>query len=413
MKKVIAIGLVLLLVLGGCDWIRDKLGTNNSKSSYKHVTERDSVVKLDIYPENDKFDTIKPFERTQFGNLTDGQKSIYITLDNAAYTMQTGYIDVGNCTQRDLWVAYYAMRKDRPEYFWLPTEYSLKTIGENHQVLFAETDSNWLCSRDERVAAEQQIRTIIADYLSKLSGEETEYERELLAHDALCQLVEYDSGALMSPKSDPLAWTVYGAFVDGEAVCEGYAKAMQMLCFVQDINCGVVTGVTTSAHMWNYVKIGTGWYHVDVTANDVSEKGYRAFFNVTTEYISKSYTIDPEVFDITDQELRTGQFNFYIPACHKTEYNYFVQNGTYITKQDELEKTVTNEIINAVKNGQKKVEFGLDPALDFVYGRDDFEELIDIEKCIKNANKKLSNKQKIKSYYYGGISGALGFMISW
>lgn len=410
MKKILAVLLVVVFMFSGCSFLG---GRFSGDTDVKSLTERDAVVTAAMYPENNKFSPIGFFERTQYVNLTDDQKNIYIILDNAAYEMQTGYINVGSCSQRDLAVAYYAMRNDRPEYFWLPTVYALKTVGDLRYVRFAETEDDWLCSKEERQEAETEIRTLLGEYMSTLTGQETEYERELLAHDWLCQKVQYNAEALSNSKKHPLAWTVYGAFIDGSAVCEGYSKAMQALMFMQGINCGVVTGVTTSAHMWNYVKIGTGWYHLDVTANDTKDKGYHAFFNVTTEYITESYTIDPEVFDISDSELNAGQFNFYMPSCHKTDFNYFIQNGTYITNEEQLESTIVSEICRAVNDGKKSVEFCFAPEAGFVYGRSDIEDFVNIEKCVKNANTELAKKNRIKSYNYGGISGAMSFMISW
>lgn len=411
MKKLIAVCLLFVLLVG-CNWL--PFGKEDSSDlEYKTLTTKDSVVKGDAYPETDKFKTVDFFERTQFGNLTDKQKSIYITLDNAAYEMKTGYINIGECSMRDLSVAYYAMRKDRPEFFWLPSAYSLKSIGEAKQVRFAETEEDWLFTKEERKEAETEIRAVLRAYLEELDGSESEYDRELKAHDFLCELMEYDNEALKVSSGDHPAWTVYGAFVDGKAVCEGYSKAMQMMCFMQGINCGVVTGVTTSAHMWNYVKIGTGWYHVDVTSDDVSDKGYHSFFNVTTEYISQSYTIDPESFDINDEELKSGQFNFYVPSCYKIDENYFVKNGTYITNTDHIEETVISEVCRAVNEGRNSVEFCFDPSLDFVYGRNEIGEMVDLEKCIKSANSDLAKAKRLKSYNYSGINGALSFMISW
>lgn len=411
MKKLIAVCLLFVLLVG-CNWL--PFGKEDSSDlEYKTLTTKDSVVRGDAYPETDKFKTVGFFERTQFGNLTDKQKSIYITLDNAAYEMKTGYINIGECSMRDLSVAYYAMRKDRPEFFWLPSAYSLKSIGEAKQVRFAETEEDWLFTKEERKEAETEIRAVLRAYLEELDGSESEYDRELKAHDFLCETMEYDNEALKVSSGDHPAWTVYGAFVDGKAVCEGYSKAMQMMCFMQGINCGVVTGVTTSAHMWNYVKIGTGWYHVDVTSDDVSDKGYHSFFNVTTEYISKSYTIDPESFDINDEELKSGQFNFYVPSCYKTDENYFVKNGTYITNTDHIEETVISEVCRAVNEGRNSVEFCFDPSLDFVYGRNEIGEMVDLEKCIKSANSDLAKAKRLKSYNYSGINGALSFMISW
>ena len=213
MKKLIAVCLLFVLLVG-CNWL--PFGKEDSSDlEYKTLTTKDSVVRGDAYPETDKFKTVGFFERTQFGNLTDKQKSIYITLDNAAYEMVTGYINIGECSMRDLSVAYYAMRKDRPEFFWLPSAYSLKSIGEAKQVRFAETEEDWLFTKEERKEAETEIRAVLRAYLEELDGSESEYDLELKAHDFLCETMEYDNEALMVSSGDHPAWTVYGAFVDG------------------------------------------------------------------------------------------------------------------------------------------------------------------------------------------------------
>ncbi len=58
-------------------------------------------------------------------------------------------------------------------------------------------------------------------------------------------------------------------------VCEGYAKALKVLCDALGIGCVLVEGDARSststfggAHMWNYVQVDGAWYAVDVTWND-------------------------------------------------------------------------------------------------------------------------------------------------
>lgn len=52
-------------------------------------------------------------------------------------------------------------------------------------------------------------------------------------------------------------------------VCEGYAKAFQLLCDRAGIPCILAVKMEkTGNHAWNYVKIGQLWYAVDVTWND-------------------------------------------------------------------------------------------------------------------------------------------------
>ena len=65
-----------------------------------------------------------------------------------------------------------------------------------------------------------------------------------------------------------------GAYGKDAPVCEGYARAMQVLCDRADIPCVLVdgmayTGGTRTGHIWNYIAMEDGnWYAVDVTWND-------------------------------------------------------------------------------------------------------------------------------------------------
>ena len=118
MKKLIACFLCLFTLLSGCSFISITDGSPNNSNA--HLSENDSTVTLSIYPENDKYNLVEKFDRVEYNHLTELQKSIYIALDNAVFNMQTGYITVEECSRRDLLIAYHALRRDRPEYFWLP-----------------------------------------------------------------------------------------------------------------------------------------------------------------------------------------------------------------------------------------------------------------------------------------------------
>jgi len=59
--------------------------------------------------------------------------------------------------------------------------------------------------------------------------------------------------------------TLYGALVEKECVCEGYAEAFQYLAQQYGINCIVAR---SSTHEWNFVEIDKKWYVVDLTYDD-------------------------------------------------------------------------------------------------------------------------------------------------
>lgn len=410
MKKLFSLLLITVLLISttGCDFsFLDKITVLDSAE----ITEADSVSQFNIYPENSKFQIVGKFERSGYNQLNQTQKGLYILMDNAVFNMQSGYISLGNATEKDITIAFLALRNDRPEYFWLPTSYALKTKGTLGEICFAKTEKDWLYTATERKAFENKIFDVLTKINQKFSGNETEFTREILAHDTLVDRAEYDFENVNNFKNNPSSWNIVGAFLNGKAVCEGYAKSMQVLGFLLGLDCATVTGVSTEPHMWNVINIENNWYHLDPTANDTNNEGYHFFFNVTTEYILKSCTIDSSVDSLTDIDA-IARGNIFLPTCTATEYNYHVVNSLYIAEKSQIESTVVSMICAARRSGQKMVEFAVSPEMNFVFGTDDTLKTFKIERYISIANSELGSK-RIKKYSYGGVKGALGFMISW
>ena len=97
------------------------------------------------------------------------------------------------------------------------------------------------------------------------------YEKVKAIHDYVCEKAVYDAqDNLRVHSAGPM-------FIgDGHVVCEGYAKAMMILCRKMGIDCACIGGLARNssassgeAHMWNYVKMDNDtWYLVDATWDD-------------------------------------------------------------------------------------------------------------------------------------------------
>ena len=107
--------------------------------------------------------------------------------------------------------------------------------------------------------------------------------------DVICNLVEYEESVL-DPNYDggyTDVWQVPYVFDEDDltnVVCEGYAKAFQLLCNLSnfdDATCYTVSGETSGAHMWNIVTIGDNTYIVDVTNSDSGSIGSNGSLTLT------------------------------------------------------------------------------------------------------------------------------------
>ncbi len=141
--------------------------------------------------------------------------------------------------------------------------------------------------------------------------------------------------------------TIYGALVQKEAMCEGYTKAFSYLCNLAGIENVIVAGETYVPHVWNMVKLGGNWYHVDVTWDDPDDKLHEAFPDV----------ILYQYFMVTDSVIENNHLIWSYPAefpkANGRNENYFVREGTDITNAEEFLTVSENAIMGAVSRGEQ------------------------------------------------------------
>ncbi len=156
-------------------------------------------------------------------------------------------------------IAYY-LCKDIPEVFHVGSVgYAVagdKLIQMNVQYLYTKEECNKMYAQCEAVANEMVADLVDAKNL-------TEAEKALLIHDRLALKCNYDKKLEHDNKFD-----IYGALIDGYAVCEGYTKAYIFLLNKVGIKSEICESDILN-HSWNIVYIDGKPYHVDVTWDDV------------------------------------------------------------------------------------------------------------------------------------------------
>lgn len=85
-------------------------------------------------------------------------------------------------------------------------------------------------------------------------------------HDRLCAMLAYDHTL-----AQPDVHNAYGALMNGLAVCEGYVKAMTLLCRLNGIPCSILLNdaANDESHSWNLLEVEPDRFiQVDVTWDD-------------------------------------------------------------------------------------------------------------------------------------------------
>ncbi|MGN0602046.1 MAG: transglutaminase domain-containing protein [Oscillospiraceae bacterium] len=193
----------------------------------------------------------------------------------------------------------------------------------------------------ELEALQNEVKRI-AEKADKLS----DFEKLKYFHDQIILKCDYDD-------SGENPYSAYGCLIDGKAVCEGYSKAMALLCEQSGIPCINVVGTVTEengetqSHMWNMVELSGKWYHIDVTWDDPKDV-------FSSDYIRYDYfNLDDESIS-SDHELKTTAYMKY-PVADSREYNYFIKNGLYIKESDDVSESVLFAVEQSLKNSDKYV----------------------------------------------------------
>lgn len=303
--------------------------------------------------------TEESFDISCYSRLTEDQQRIYRILLTVSEKMISGWIRLGKCGKSyssDVSLAYRALSSDRPDIFWMPSTYLISNSGTDSApvvlITFDYEDDDNSCSYTVTKAQRDSMRQELEDKVKKITAEASKkgsfFETELYLHDYICENTEYTADG------DALIYTAYGALVSGKAVCEGYSRAMQLLCDELLLPCVLVYGKSEgTGHMWNMINPGDGWYHLDVTWDDNSELIHN-YFNLTDSEISS----DREIWELFDPESgkavnSESTYNLLSFECSATDSNYFNRLGYIIDKDFSA---AAKAVASAHKNGKTSLQ---------------------------------------------------------
>lgn len=213
---------------------------------------------------------------------------------------------------------------DHPDYFW--------TQGYTYYLESADIDASvtrvtLACHKDyidgsKREKLQEEITQEVEKYMDLIVGISSDYEKELILHDAIAHKVTYAYDENHNAQQERWAHTIEGIFSKKyySAVCEGYAKAFQLLLNAAGIeNVYVVGKASGQGHAWNQVKIEEEWYNVDLTWNDSrDQKNYR-YFNLADDIFDRNHVPFSNEYEVTP---KVGEWSYPVNKCISKLYSY-------------------------------------------------------------------------------------------
>lgn len=211
---------------------------------------------------------------------------------------------------------------DHPEIFYVSGYYTTRyTLGEE-TVGFSFT-GRYIYDAAEIERRKALIESYVAACLSGIDPNAGDYAKVRYIYEYLIARTRYNLSASDNQN-------VCSVMIGGESVCQGYAKAAQMLLNRLGVRTTLATGTVQSEsisgpHAWNLVLADGNWYYLDVTWGDasfrngdsVSEGINYDYLLTTTADISRTHTIGGVAA---------------MPVCDHVDDNYYVREGAFFTE---------------------------------------------------------------------------------
>lgn len=174
---------------------------------------------------------------------------------------------------------------------------------------------------------EMQVFTKAEEIVGSLSGMST-FDKVDGIHSYLIENIKYDDNY----ENNENAFDVYGALIEGIAVCQGYTQSFQMLADMAGVESLIVTGdAGGESHAWNLVNFGNGeWYHIDATWNDREGTRSHRYFNVSDSIMNSTHNWKKSDY----------------PAANGVKYNYYRYKGIMAASLQNLESKFASMYTN-------------------------------------------------------------------
>ena len=208
---------------------------------------------------------------------------------------------------------------------------------------------------DEEIKVLEKAKEFIENYVAPVDNI---LMKERLIHDYICYSTVYTNPGSDDPV--PRYCTVTGLFLDGEANCQGYADAFNMLCRMAGLKSYSQSGSAEGQlHVWNIFLLEDTWYSVDVTYDDTT-------YN-TSGYYYPAYIYFNAGLDILEETHYIPKSNEVVPTAEYSDDNYFYYSDVFAdsgwfaaSHPDDVplaEQEIADLLTDAWNNGNETVSY--------------------------------------------------------
>jgi len=257
------------------------------------------------------------YENVRYGyygqRLTDTQKRIYNRMVGEIDQMLVLF-KFYNLDTMDIHTAYYAVKKDHPEFYWIDDTLDKVNKKEDQYGTQLTAELKFVVPLEEAKASREAVNAHVAELVAQTEGM-SELDAALFFHDEVLRDSVYDWEGLEKHQAEAFkdlnavnhqAHTPYGIFVNHVGVCDGFCTAFQWLMLERGMDCIPLSGrlsyANDSNHQWVCACIDGQYGFIDPTENEQSftdvegvELISHVTFGLTAEELLKTHEgFDPD-----------------------------------------------------------------------------------------------------------------------
>ncbi|MBQ1173110.1 MAG: hypothetical protein IIX48_11000 [Lachnospiraceae bacterium] len=254
-----------------------------------------------------------------YSQLSEEEKTVY----NEVYHGVTERLEVSVSTLSAEFLdkVFNCVLYDHPELFYLDG-YQYTTRSRDDVTVSLSFKANYIYDEEETKEYQQKLDGEIEALLLSAPMHGSDYDKIKYVFDTIITNTDYVMNCVDNQN-------ILSVFLYHQSVCNGYAKATQLLLNRLGIESVVVNGTADGeSHAWNLVKADGAWYYLDTTWGDADFKDNRYqevnpinydYFMVDSQSLSKTHTVDRLVA---------------LPDCVARECNYYIHENLYLNGLD-------------------------------------------------------------------------------
>lgn len=262
-----------------------------------------------------------------FDYLENNQKVLYVEIYSILTNRATEVL-ISTIQQDDIEIVFQCVLNDHPEIFYV-SGYTFTKYTHGDSIRRITFSGTYTLEQEEINQRKQEIEKYITNCLSGVELNDSEYDKVKYVYEYLIQHTEYELQSIDNQN-------ICSVFLNGKSVCQGYAKATQLLLDRLGIHSTLVIGTVENGegHAWNLVQVDGAYYYVDTTWGDAYYVLGESEYDYPTE---KMPSINYDYLLVTTEQLEqthTIENIVPMPRCISTEANYYAREGAYFDTLD-------------------------------------------------------------------------------